>query len=444
MLQSRISSRVIALAMGTVLTLGVAGEAQASKLTNVIDTFDRTPGKDGVDFTITTSWDYWQRSGFVRREFRCLAHDEATRQFCLDASKIIDTKELKSERIWHQFNIDLELGFWRIAQLHMRLPIVLEDRTSLSFDEGVTPFNSSIDPDNRPSLFSVPFDGATRSGFYDPSFGVRFTPLSTPRDPTRPTWALGVDVTFPLGQVRKADNTGVGEGLWRIQVSSGVSARFQPWMEPYFRADGTFNLPAANSLFDDFGKTQTLVSPGHQLGITLGTEFIPYEDAEREQHFIVDLGGKIEFHFEGREYTEIFEALGNSACDPTDASEPCELTTFTRGDVDPTTGARRKSTGITDVEQYALLKAWFGFRWQMYKHIQFGAEAWIGHETTHFITTADAGTDLDGRNQVEAANSQGENEFNPVYSDAYDALGTRLRTGDVQLFGVSLSLQGKF
>ncbi len=433
-----------ALALSLPLGLSLGGSsARASKLTDVIDSFDRSPDQ-GLDFTFSVGWAYGQRDGKVRREFRCLTRDDAVHAFCADASQIIDINELQSTRTWQQLNLDMQLGFWRWAEVHMKLPIILSDKTDLSFDTGVDTTNTTVDPSNRPSLFSVPLDGTDRGGVGDLLFGFRFTPLSTARDFTRPTWAIGVDVVFPTAAVMTADNDKPGWGLWKVKVASSVSSRFAPWVEPYFSLDGTFNIPGSKSLFTEYGRTQTLTSPGHQLGIKLGTEFIPYEDKELQQSFIFDLGGSIDYHFEGREYTELFQALGQSTCDPRDTQNPCDLTTFTRGDIDPATGQRLKTNGLTDVEQYALLKAWFGFRWQMYRYVQFSAQGWLGHETTHFITTADAGKDLDGRNQVEAVNSKGDNEYNPVYNAAYDALGTRFRTGDVMLYGIQLSLTGKF
>ena len=68
----------------------------------------------------------------------------------------------------------------------------------------------------------------------------------------------------------------------------------------------------------------------------------------------------------------------------------------------------------------------------------------VAHDTDHFLTTADAGKDLDGFNQVEKENSMGENEYNPVYSDAYDSLGRRFLSGDIMRLGAQVSLMGKF
>ena len=436
--------------LATTLSLSlmmIATPAMASKLTSVIDSFERKTDSN-IDFAISAGWDFSSQSGLIRREFTCISHDAGSGTFCPGNSKIIDVDELQVARDIHRFNVDMTLGFWRYAQLNVSIPIVLADQTTLKYADGVDQFNSSVDPQDSPSLFSVGgadgFVGSERAGVADPTVGVRFTPYSWARDPTRPTWAIGLDLTMPLVSIKQADNDAVGEGLWKVVLSTAISSRAFSWFEPYFRVDGTFQMASKDSLFQQYGKTQTLISPGHQLGIALGTEFIVHEEAEKEQSFIFDIGGSVRFQFEGRTYTDLFEALGTSTCDPRDTLDPCDLTTFSRGEIDPVTNATRKTDGLTDIEQYATISGWFGFRWQMQKHVQLRAMFQVAHDTDHFLTTDDAGKDLDGFNQVEKENSMGENEYNPVYSDAYDSLGRRFLSGDIMRLGAQVSLMGKF
>ena len=428
-------------------SLAFPSSVLASKLTSVIDSFERKTDSN-IDFAISAGWDFSSQTGLIRREFTCISHDSGSGTFCPDNSNIIDVNELQVARDIHRFNVDMTLGFWRYAQLNINIPIVLTDQTTLTYADGVDQFNSSVDPQDSPSLFSVGgpdgFVGSDRTGVADPTVGVRFTPYSWARDPTRPTWAIGLDLTMPLVFIKEAANDAVGEGLWKVVLSTAISSRAFSWFEPYFRVDGTFQMPAKDSLFQQLGKTQTLISPGHQLGIALGTEFIAHEEPATEQSFVFDIGGSVRFQFEGRTYTDLFEALGTSTCDPRDTLDPCDLTTYSRGDIDPVTDTTRKTDGLTDIEQYATISGWLGFRWQIQKHVQLRAMFQVAHDTDHFLTTADAGKDLDGFNQVEKENSMGENEYNPVYSDAYDSLGRRFLSGDIMRLGAQVSLMGKF
>ncbi|MCB9787758.1 MAG: hypothetical protein H6744_13835 [Deltaproteobacteria bacterium] len=441
---------VIFVALAAALAADVAQPAHAARVTDIIDSFER-PQEDPVDLVVEATYAYSARRGHILREFRCLAHDQAVvGQFCPDGSRIEDARELDVERLRHVMNLKLRLGIWRSAEFWFELPLVILDQTRLTYAKGVTPLSSTVDPqgaDPPPSLFGVPATGPERAGVGDPRFGVRLTPLSWARDPARATWALELGLTMPArpkGGVKQADNTSVGEGLWVIDLSTAVSARPIRQVEPYAGVGGTLRLPHSNSLFDDYGATQTLISPGHGINAFVGVEFHPYEDRGREAAFTIDVGGRLDYTFEGRNYTDLFDALGGSTCDARDSASPCTLTTYDRGDIDPSTGRPRKTDGITDVEQFGTLSTWLGVHYQPVRWVSLSARLDFAYEMPHFLTSADAGKDLDGRNQVQASNSSGVNEFNPVYDSHIDSLGSRFRTGGIRTVGFSLSLSGKF
>lgn len=423
---------------------------RAAEVTDIVDGFERSSDRT-VDFTLTAGWAMEQRQGVIRREFRCLAHDTIPgggAELCPDGSRIIDANEMTVSRLVHRLDIDLRLGFWRVAEIHARLPIVLLDRTDLDFYEGVDPQNSTVDPYNQPSLFGLPNRGARRVGVDAFSLGARLAPLSLARDMLRPDWIVDIDLSIPASafgaDVREAGNHAVTEGVWEVSFATALSARPAAWVEPYFQVGADFRIPDRSSLFYDYGRTQTLLSPGHAFHFSVGTDFLPYEDRDKERAFIIDIGGSVDFQLEGRDYTDLFDALGTSGCDPRDSDAPCDLTTYDRGTLDPDTGFRRKTDGLTDVEQFATLSGWLGVRYQLLKWIHLAARFTVAHETAHFITFSDAGKDFDGDGVVEDSNGHGDNEFSPVYNDHYDALGARFRTGNVLVLGFQLALQGKF
>ena len=423
-----------------------------AQVTHIIDSHPKDDG-DGLDVTVTADWEMKLRSGKILREFRCLAHDTSTasgQTLCPNGSGILDARELVANRHIQQLNVQAVIGFWRNAQLGVNLPVVLFDQTDLSFDQGVGDTgrdNSTVDPVTQPSLFPVPDEGTVRSGVGDMSITTRFTPLSFARDATRATWALDFGLTIPTGAIKEANNKAVGHGLWGIHVATAVSSRPTRWIEPYFQAGANLVVPSEDSLFKNYNsQTQTLVSPGHTIHASAGLELMPYEDRRLKRGVTIDIGGRLDFHFEGREYTDLFEALGSSPCDPKDPIASCELTTFDRGDIDPETGRRMKTNGITDVEQYANLSTWLGVRYQPIPEFQLLARFAVENELPHFLTTADAGRDLDPQfeNAVEQSNSFGVNEFNPVYNEVYDALGSRFRSGGMITYLVTIGLQGRF
>lgn len=442
------------LALAVILVAMAAGSAWSAEVTHIIDSHPKDGAEDDfIDVTMTADWTMKLRSGRIQREFRCLAHDtsaDSGQTLCPYGSTILDARELVANRQVQQLNIRGVIGFWRNAQVGIHLPVVLYDQTDLDFDTGVSNTgqdNSTVDPLTQPSLFPMPNDGVARSGLGDMTLMARFTPLSFARDATRATWALDFGFTAPTGTVKEATNKAVGEGLWAIHIATAVSSRPARWIEPYFQGGARLLVPSSDSLFQDYNaKTQTLVSPGHVIHASVGAEMMPYEDRRLKRGVTIDIGGRLDFHFEGREYTDLFDALGSSPCDPRDATATCDLTTYDRGDIDPETGRRMKTDGITDVEQYATISSWLGVRYQPIPEFQLLARLSVENELPHFLTTADAGVDLDPAldNAVEQNNSFGVNEFNPVYKEVFDALGNRFRSGGAITYIVSVGIQGRF
>ena len=204
----------------------------------------------------------------------------------------------------------------------------------------------------------------------------------------------------------------------------------------------------AGSLFEDYADTQTLTSPGHAIAASAGTTFIPIEDVEGQSTLTIDIGGMIHYRFEGREYTDLFEALGTSECDPSNA-QPCGLTTYDLGANSFLDGSeRRKTDGVTDVEQYATASSWFTLRYQILEWVTVRAGFSLAYEFPHYITFADAGEDKNGDQvvQLEDPNDpEGQpNEYSPVYATALDGIGNRFRTGGMMTYRVMFGLQGRF
>jgi len=425
--------------------------ARAARVTDIVDGFERTD-QDSVDIVIDAGWQFGFTNMLLTREFKCLAHDTVatgSSEICPMGSDIIDTDALVLEHMTHELNVGFSIGFWRTALLYARLPIVVYEQHNLVHADGMDEFNSTVDPYNQVSLFSVPFQSPVRSGFKSLLLGARFAPLSLVRDITQASWSIDVGLSVPLSAgkagvaYRTGDNTAVADGMWKLHLATALSVKPEPWVEPYFQLEVIGRIADVNSLFVTLGPTQNMIGPGHTISIRIGTEFIPLEIKEKEEAVIIDVGAGMSLHTEGRDYSPMFEPLAGSACDPRDPEYPCDLTTFTRRTLDPDTGERMRSSGITDVEQFVSFEGWIGVRYQVIKNLELSTQFGASHQLPHFVTFTDAGVDLDGNGVVEATGANG-NEFNPVYSESFDSLGTRFRTNDNVNVQLQLNVSGKF
>ena len=415
----------------TVTVAALLLPATASAQAIVTDVLDAADGEDPFDAVIEIRYDFLSHAADITREFPCYRTDGNAA--CSAQDLVLFGNELKAKRTIHTMTISPRLGLYHDLELALDLPIILFDQTKLDFASNVSDtVNSTVDKAGNAdqSIFLVPNVGQQRSGFGDMSIGLKYAPYNYQRDKTEPTWVLGLTYTAPTGKVRKADNTEVGQGIHALKIFTTISRRALPWIEPYFDFHGVFRFPASDTLFVDGGPTQTLVSPGNSMGLKLGTEFIPWEDEQADARVEIDLGMLADYFFEGREYTDLFDALGASQCNGNPA---CELTAHTLDVKDKTKAAAEwsRTNGITDVEHYANFGTWIGLHYQPVKYIQFGASFGINWQTDHLLTNADPGKDLDKDGQVLETGTAG-NEFNPTYVEAIDA-----PAGDRELSGNS-------
>mgnify|MGYP001085379451 CR=1 FL=1 len=448
--EGRAHRRILGFALVALVTL--SSPAGAAEPTEIMDSFSRD-AEAAIDTSVSVSWEMEHREGRILREFTCLAHDNISgggSELCPEGSQFLLGKEMVAQRQTHLLYIDTSIAYRRYFQASLRIPVVLHDLTELEMDSdgGVTSANSSVDPDNFPSLFSLPFSGSVRSGVKDPTLTLRVAPFSFARDQTQATWVIDLALTSGLVPVRQAGNSSVGEGTWRLDFGTAVSVRPEWWVEPWFRMDTFMRFQDAGSLFQSLADTQTLTSPGHAIAASLGTTFIPLEDVEGRSTLTIDVGAMVHYRFEGREYTELFEALGTSECDPSNP-QPCDLTTYELGAnsfLDDS--ERRKTDGVTDVEQYATASTWMNMRYQILEWVSVRAGFSFAYEMPHFITFADAGEDKNGDQVVQLEDPSDPigqpNEYSPVYATALDSIGNRFRTGGMMTYRVMFGLEGKF
>jgi len=408
---------------------GTPSVAKAADITNVLTGFYGAETWSGY---ASLRFEHAQKRSAVVREWVCQKGDI----LCPQRSAVLDTKQLDFSEHASLLHLDIGAGLYRHLELYASVPFVLGWQSELSHSAGVSQGNSLVSTGLTSTLFGVPYESANRVGIGDMTIGLKWAPVHSSDQLYWPTLVLGFEYLAPTGTARSAGSSNVGGGVHAFTLYSVVSQPIGSWLEPYLRVSGTLRTADPTGPFKHSVVTQTRVSPGHSMGVEMGTELYPLSSTALGKDFRVDVRLMADFTTDGREFTELFDALGTSDCD---LSGQCDRTLYTRTRFDENPA---KTDGITDVEKYGRLGAsiWFYYDALRYLSIQVGGM--YHYKTRHYITYADAGKDLDGRGNVQWANSAGQNEFNPYYNRNYDEYGSRFLVESSHDFRFLLTLKG--
>lgn len=471
--------RSILLSVALVFTM--LPPASAAEVADVIDADD---GDDLFDFVGGVFYRRTLRRAKITREYNCdprgRVQDKETCPNAPDHGELLQVKELRYQRVTHEVVPRARFGLWHDLELMIEAPIVVQDEQTIRFagDGGdpdgvaITAENSSIAPgpgndaDNTDpeNLFDVPPALPKRAGFGDMLIMVRYSPVAyersgeraghdeLPSDATRlrGDWTIEFGWRIPTGEVMEGGNEAVGRGVHELTLGTAFSRRFN-YIDPYAGVHGTLVLPSDDSLFKDYKDAQEHVGPGPRAEFELGAEIVPYEDHQKGMKVLIDLGVGAVWHAEGRDYSELFDALASAGdtCDPSgpDGDVNCpRYNPNSRSVLSEPDGVGAAHDGITTVEEYMTFRAHVGLGLHVRKYVRFAIEAGIAHDTEHFISNADIGRDLDGTRLVEPRDNTHWNpeEHNPAYVSAIDEVGRRLRIEESTIFDVTASLQLSF
>jgi hypothetical protein len=142
----------------------------------------------------------------------------------------------------------------------------------------------------------------------------------------------------------------------------------------------------------------TLLSRPPVLGtFTVGTEIFPLENREAFQRIGLDFKVHGTYHSPGREYSELFDALGSSQArslrDPNPGGFKGDSFAST---VDPN-APKVFFTGITDQQAYGSFGGAMAMTWQAGAYVKFSAGLGLTYAQSHLITAGDAcNPDLNG------------------------------------------------
>jgi hypothetical protein len=372
-------------------------------------------------------------------------------------------RDLEFKQFKHTITPRLQVGEYRDTFIYGALPIVITqvrehsltpglDRTqSSTVVDGLLPADGfDVRDPGTPTAEGLMFRGPNRHGLDQVHLGLGVAPMNQLKDPTKPTWKLGAEIRLAIGEMMKFDptkpddNHGVSQGVQEMRLWTTFArkiGRAEPWVEVAWQVPLT---PRDGSLFKDpgFGARSTL--KGQQAGIAFGLELYALEQPVEQTRISLDLGTRVNAHFEGREYTEMWEVFAYAGDSRTGG--PLIL------DRDPTrSGVQPMShPGISNVENYLETTGRFALRAQIGPHVRFAVMGDLMWKTDHAITFADAGVDYPtcGTGELPCEDDPNDlvsptpgDEVNPLHVPAIDLVGHRYLS--VDNFDFSFGVEGQ-
>jgi hypothetical protein len=440
--------------------------SETAEITSVVDAFDKD---DPFDLDITLGFEQTWKHADIRRETTLNQPGLSSGGFTAQTENIASYNQQIST-----LDLGADIGIYRDLALIARLPIILQNAQSLGDLDGSSNNPQRLFDSNGQPIFSIPkggsFQSPTRSGVDWFSVGIDWAILNQQRDLTKPTWVIGAEGRFGVGTPLHACNAtsgtnicpdpahptvnadnrspGISRAMDGVSARTVFSRRFG-YVEPYSGISMLAEFPQSGS---DFGATSgfqgELVNHPPIVGdFSLGVEVIPWERDEQFQRVVVDFRATGTYHSEGRDYTELFDALGSTTSQILRSANPGGYHAVNGVSVaDPSLG-NVYFTGITDQLPYVSLGGRFSATWQAGEYIKFVAGAGMTYNQSHVIT-ADQACNPNITNDPGAAGpcrgSAGTGSItgipNPNYRPTLDLPGNRFLAEDGTI--VNLWLDG--
>lgn len=405
---------------------------EAGDVTSVPDAFD---GDDIFDAHISLGFQFSGKSANILRETSIGGPGLSSGRY---TSRLMNVAKYTSQTA--RLTPRVDIGIYHDFAIYARLPIVLTYSQKLEGLDGSDAAQSVVlagAPGEQ--LFGLPFKSPDRSGVEYIALGAEIDIFNQARDRSKPTWLLGAEVRLAVGdpmqacnptpgsgQVKCADpadinrngqsdnelegtdvserQAGVTRGTIGLEAHTILSKRIK-YIEPY----GGFSALAEFYNSDDFTLTNldgSLVNhPPIRGKMILGAMIIPWENREKFSRFTLDFRFTGEYVSEGRDYSELFDALGSSsapslrnpqwaayttnpiftegACNDGDSTTPC----YPRSVVDVGPGSQKTyNTGLTDVYAHGSYRVSMSATWQASELVKFSIGGGYAFDQGHIIT----------------------------------------------------------
>ena len=374
--------------------------SETAEITSVADAFDKN---DPFDLNLVLGFTQTWKNAKIRRETTLFQPGLSQGGFVPATENIASYSSSMSTLL-----VGADVGIYHDLALVLRVPIILSWSQSLGdLDGSAAVASQTLQDPQGGQLFSVPFTSPTRSGVDYISGGLDWAISNQQRDATKPTWVIGLEGRIPVGTPLHACNAsppsgtpqcpdpsdptknrdpGISRGMYSIVGKSVWSRRFG-YVEPYSGFWVQADFPSDSSDFGKWNPANNLERTPPLLGsFALGLEVIPYEHREQFQRFSADFRFKGTYHSPGRDYSELFDALGSSQAPSLRSPNPAMW-----GPTGPAPGTEQIwFTGVTEAQAYGSFLLSASATWQAGQYIKFTAGTSFGYAQPHLVTAADS------------------------------------------------------
>lgn len=359
--------------------------ASAAEITDLASSFEK--GKPfGFKLGARYQFDY-KTASITRESLAYLQSPQARRDVAAhygvtDLNRTEIVPDLLFQQRRQSLTLDLAIGLFKELQLGVSVPLILRDERQFNLDsragwntcqandwscvanssstflDGIYPIQPADQLDSGSLIFRPPVRGGSGANMIDTiNLSLMGAPISQRRDPTKPTWVIGVEGQISVGTIMRYDNSrlyldpsqpsqktlidesvrsdpggkagwnGVSEGLHRIIVRTALSHRFK-YVDPYL---GLWYMLPIERKDDgspwkaDMGFQQKRGAPQQKAGVTFGFEATPLENKVKGHRLALDFRGGLQFAFLGRGFSEAWELFAASnalVCDDQTALPP--------------------------------------------------------------------------------------------------------------------------
>jgi hypothetical protein len=439
---------------------------ETGEATTVVDAFDRG---DPFDFHVFAGFEQRWKNAKIRRETGLMQPGLSTGGFTAATENVASYSQ--STSIIH---LGADIGLFRDLALVFRAPIIVADSRELGDLDGSSNNPSRLQDPNGQQMFTVPFKSPTRSGIDYIELGLNWAPFNQQRDRTKPTWVVGLAGQFGVGSSLHACNAtagggmpvcpdpsgasgnrdpGISRGMWGIRAHTMISRRFG-YVEPYTGFSFLAEFPQDRG---DWGTPQNfkgvmLTRAPIVASMNIGLEVIPWEHRENFQRIVGDIRIGGIYHSAGREYSELFDALGSTGAGTLRSANPSAYKADPanmNGSIVDDTAPKVFFSGITDQRAYGGFRVAGSVTWQAGEYLKFSAGTAVQYNQSHIITGAEP-CNPDAEKSVGSAgpcrtadpsmNGASTGVPNPNHRDAIDTPGRRFTVDDTTI--VSLWING--